>query len=146
MCVPVSPPTGARHLLRVLIVDDSEYCRLTLRAMLEAWGIECIAASDGEEGFDKALKYEPDLVITDLQMPICDGFGLIKKLTAIDDRRAPPVIVLSSNLSHFEGDKIELLKRARFSLLKPVDMACLLDCIQQAVPDLPAPGEIRPRA
>ncbi|WP_022694321.1 response regulator [Ponticaulis koreensis] len=136
MCVPVSPPTGARHLLRVLIVDDSKYCRLTLHAMLEAWGIECITASDGEEGFLKVLKHQPDLIITDLQMPVCDGFGLIEKLTDINDRRIPPVIVLSSNLSHFEADKIELLKRARFSLLKPVNMACLLGCIQQAVPEL----------
>ena len=134
MCVSVSPPMGACHVLRVLIVDDSEYCRLTLRAMLEAWGIECIAASDGEEGFNKALQYQPDLVITDLQMPICDGFDLIEKLTGVSDRQAPPVIVLSSNLSHFDAGKMELLKRARFSLLKPVEMARLLDCIQRAVP------------
>ncbi len=134
MCVSVSPPMGACHVLRVLIVDDSEYCRLTLRAMLEAWGIECIAASDGEEGFNKALQYQPDLVITDLQMPICDGFDLIEKLTGVSGRQAPPVIVVSSNLSHFDAGKMELLKRARFSLLKPVEMACLLDCIQRAVP------------
>ena len=78
---------------KVLIVEDEKLQRLNCRAVLEDMGHQVMEAADGSEGLAVFKRELPDLVLTDLRMPVMDGLSLIRKLHEI----APdtPVIVLS---------------------------------------------------
>ncbi|MGC4113809.1 MAG: response regulator [Myxococcales bacterium] len=88
---------------RVLIVDDSPVIREVMAPILERLGYEVLEAGNGREGFDRACSDLPDLVMTDVEMPILDGFGLIEKLRSADAVRRVPVVVLSTRGA--EADK-----------------------------------------
>jgi DNA-binding response OmpR family regulator len=55
-------------------------------------------AVDGVDGFEKALSFGPDLIISDIMMPLMDGIELVKKLKT-DDRQAYCVILLTARSS-----------------------------------------------
>lgn len=68
--------------LSLLIVDDEKSIRNGLKNGIDwdSYGIEVIqTAKDGEEAFHIIQEYQPDIVITDIRMPVCDGLSLIEK-------------------------------------------------------------------
>ena len=91
-------------MTRVLLVDDDPSIRRSLMTELRAAGYDVTVASDGQQGESAAGTAEFDLVITDLAMPIADGFSLI---TVIRERSRTPIIVLS--VRERERDKIRAL-------------------------------------
>ena len=81
---------------RLLLVDDEPGLRTAVQAYLQDEGFEVLTAVDGEEGWQKAQQMLPDLVISDVMMPRCDGYELLKRLR--DDERlgGTPVIFLTA--------------------------------------------------
>ncbi|WP_320673602.1 response regulator transcription factor [Prochlorococcus sp. MIT 1341] len=81
---------------RLLLVDDEPGLRTAVQAYLQDEGFEVTTAVDGEEGWQKAQQMLPDLVISDVMMPRCDGYELLKRLR--DDERlgGTPVIFLTA--------------------------------------------------
>lgn len=65
---------------RILIVEDNSDSRDILAKLLRMCGYEVISASDGESGYATALDELPDLIITDINMPVMDGIELLKKV------------------------------------------------------------------
>lgn len=84
--------------LRCLVVDDERSSRLMLRTILGNWGIQCIEARDGVEAMQVMEHRCPDLVITDIEMPRCDGFCLLRKVRGSPNAgiRNLPVIMMST--------------------------------------------------
>ena len=78
------------------MVDDSITARSLERSILEANGFEVRVAVDGLEGLELAREEKPDLIVTDLQMPRLDGFGLLEALKADPRLSSIPVIIISS--------------------------------------------------
>lgn len=68
--------------LRVLVVDDHELTRCTLKLLLARQPfVDMVAeAKDGRQAIEQAQKYQPDLVILDLQMPIMDGWSASQEI------------------------------------------------------------------
>lgn len=65
----------------ILIVDDAaENCQFILDYVIEPNGYKAITARDGKEGVEKAIKYKPDLILLDYNMPRLDGAGVLKVL------------------------------------------------------------------
>ncbi len=60
---------------RILIADDSRAVRSTLRSLLTAAGHDVSEAEDGQQAVEKALELRPDLIVTDLAMPVMDGLN-----------------------------------------------------------------------
>lgn len=81
---------------RILVVDDSPIIREIMGPLLARLGYEVLEAVDGREGFARACEAEPDLVMTDLEMPVLDGLGLIRKIRESDRLKHLPVVVLST--------------------------------------------------
>jgi two-component system chemotaxis response regulator CheB len=81
--------------IRALVVDDSAYNRRTISAMLASDpGIEVVdAATDGVDAVAKTVRYKPDVITLDLEMPVMDGFTFLRWLMK---DQPTPVIVLSS--------------------------------------------------
>jgi two-component system cell cycle response regulator len=82
---------------RVLVVDDSEVTRAILARTLRASGFEVIEARDGAEGALAALREQPAVVVTDLEMPVMDGFPLLRLLKADPASAHMPVLILTSH-------------------------------------------------
>jgi signal transduction histidine kinase/DNA-binding response OmpR family regulator len=85
--------TGDRP--RVLVVEDNPDMRDYLTALLiEQYDV--VAAADGGEGLEQAIADPPDLVVTDVMMPVLDGFQLLARLRADDRTAHVPVVMLSA--------------------------------------------------
>lgn len=80
---------------KILIIDDSPFTRKIIKDMIEEESdLEVIdTASNGLEGLKKVLKYKPDLITLDLEMPEMDGFTLLRFIMA---QQPTPVIIVSS--------------------------------------------------
>ncbi len=81
---------------RILVVDDSLNTREIERDVLEAWGYHVTLAEHGQEGLDKALAEDFDAVLTDVEMPVMDGFTLTARLREHERYRDRPIIIITS--------------------------------------------------
>jgi two-component system, cell cycle response regulator len=82
---------------RILVVDDSEVTRAILVRSLRGAGFEVLEARDGAEGAMAALREQPAVVVTDLEMPVMDGFPLLRLLKADPASTHIPVLILTSH-------------------------------------------------
>ncbi|MBF0184541.1 MAG: response regulator [Magnetococcales bacterium] len=82
-----------RHLL---VVDDTRTNREIEQAILQAAGYRVSLAENGEEGYSKAVADVFDLVLTDVEMPLLDGFSLTRKLRRHERYRHTPIILVTS--------------------------------------------------
>ncbi len=80
----------------ILVVDDSNSVRYAMEKHLSQAGFAVTLAEDGEEGLDRALEGDFDLVITDIDMPRMDGFELCAKLKGEFKTSGIPIIILST--------------------------------------------------
>jgi CheY-like chemotaxis protein len=79
----------------ILIIDDDPDVVLYLSTLLEDHGYKALSASDGMEGFDRAGKEHPDLILLDLMMPAKSGISLLADLKKDEDLRKIPVIMVT---------------------------------------------------
>ena len=90
--------------VKLLLVDDSIFMRNTIKKMLTVPEIEIIGtANNGKEAVEKNLSLQPDLILTDIEMPIMDGLEEIKQVMATN----PTPIIVFSALSK-EGSEVTM--------------------------------------
>lgn len=116
--------------LTILAVDNSRTMRDLLRVALAPRGFEVHLATDGEHALDVLSSLNPDVIITDINMPRLDGFGLIANLRARDDTRRTPIIVLTTESAP------DLRERARAAgasgwIVKPFDETKLVAAVRR---------------
>lgn len=88
---------------KILVVDDRwENCAVMTK-MLEPIGFELVEASNGQEGLEKAIEVQPHLIITDLMMPVMDGFEMTRQLRQLPEFQTTTVIATSASV--FESDQ-----------------------------------------
>lgn len=114
---------------KILVVDDRPVNRLVIVSMLEPLGFEAIEASNGSEGLEKARKYQPDLIITDLVMPIMDGFAMTKQLRQLESLANIPIVASSASVFNFNRQQSREAGCNDF-LPKPVQTSELLDLLK----------------
>lgn len=114
---------------RVVIAEDEALIRLDLKEMLEEDGYAVVGeAGDGETVIRLAQELKPDLVITDIKMPVLDGLSAAERIAA---ERIAPVVILTA------FSQRELVERAREAgamayLVKPFNKADLVPAIEMA--------------
>ena len=111
---------GTKNNYTILIVEDNKELLIFLSKHL-AKQYNVITASNGQAGFNKAMKQVPDLIISDIKMPKMDGIQLCKKIKTDTKSRHIPVILLSDNTK--ENVKLEGLDVGADSYLaKPFNL------------------------
>jgi DNA-binding NtrC family response regulator len=80
--------------LNLLIVDDEKQQRDSIASIVQAWGHETALATNGVEALEVMGRFAPAVIITDLKMPVMDGFELLHKLR--ESGNYPPTIVLTA--------------------------------------------------
>jgi CRP/FNR family cyclic AMP-dependent transcriptional regulator len=104
-------------MIKILVIEDNEEIRDNTAELLELKGYHVETASNGRDGFEKAVNICPDIIISDMMMPEMDGFGLLKLIRAEKTTRNIPFIFFSANTVSFinfikhEGDADEYLTK-----------------------------------
>lgn len=150
-CLPPSAPAPAAAsgdddepdalLIHVLVVDDEPFATKLVSDHLSYLGYRVTTAADGEEGYERFLTDPPDIVVTDLRMPRCDGMELMRRM----HEHVPdlPVIVATGHLGHLETASAEMQDHAAAILKKPISLKHLSDRIRSLVA---LPETVRRRA
>jgi signal transduction histidine kinase/DNA-binding response OmpR family regulator len=114
---------------KILIVDDRWENRAVFVNILEPIGFELEEAADGREGLEKALKFQPDLILADLVMPVMDGYQMMRRLRQIPELQSTIIIAISANAFVVDRQK-SLESGCNDFLSKPVQSEDLLDTIK----------------
>ena len=80
----------------ILIVDDDELILRSLFQKLTLASFSVIQARNGKKGLDFALKYQPNIIILDVLMPVFDGIKMLKKLRQDSGMKKVPIILLTN--------------------------------------------------
>jgi len=130
---------GRLSNLTVLYVEDEENLRSALQNAIGDEFLEFIVARDGTEGLKKFKKYKPDIVITDISMPVCDGLQMSQEIKKLS--REIPIVILSAF-----SEKEKLLKAIDVGidkyLIKPIDPDELIDILNNIANDLLSINEL----
>jgi signal transduction histidine kinase/DNA-binding response OmpR family regulator len=113
---------------RILIVDDRWENRSVIVNLLEPLGFAVIEAENGQDGLDKMQENIPDLVITDLQMPIMDGFEMLKQLRNDPNLKHLKVLVSSASVAQLD-QQMSLTAGGDDFLAKPVNTQDLFNAL-----------------
>jgi DNA-binding NtrC family response regulator len=119
--------------VKVLIVEDEPNALMGLAELISGWGYQTETAQDGVEGWEKALAWNPAIVVSDLKMPRLDGIGLLTKLTEEGSSlsSSPAVVVLTAMGSIQLA--VEAMKLGAYDFLqKPVDATRLKTILANA--------------
>lgn len=120
---------------QVLVVDDDEPIRETVRGILEDVGYAVIEAGDGLEALERMrADGAPRVVLLDLRMPRMDGGGVLRAVAADAALASHHAIVLmTANLPSVSPDVDQLLERLQVPVVtKPFDLDVLLDAVALA--------------
>ena len=83
---------------RLLLIDDSEDVHVLLRHRMKSEGIEVISADNGFDGLQQALTAQPSIILLDIDMPLMDGFEVLRALKDNSETSQIPVILLSGSV------------------------------------------------
>lgn len=119
--------------LKILIVEDEKRLAQLLKEAISDYFFSVVIAKDGNEGFKKFKIFKPDIIITDIMMPLCDGLDMTIKIKELDS--VIPIIILSAH-----SDKEKLLKAIDVGIskyfIKPFDPEDLIEYINKIAPNL----------
>lgn len=129
--VAPAPTTRPPGPITVLMVDDSKVVRIKTSRLLEKHHYKVLLADDGLTALQALAEQWPDLVITDVEMPGLDGFGLTQQLRSQPRGQAMPVIMITSSNERHRDEAA----RAGVSVLlgKPYAEAQLLAEVEKAL-------------
>ena len=119
--------------LKILIVEEEKRLAEPLIDALSDSFFSVVIAKDGNEGLKKFKSFKPDIIITDIMMPVCDGLDMTIKIKKLDGNI--PIIVLSAH-----SDKEQLLKAIDIGInkyfIKPFDPEEVIEHINKIAPSL----------
>lgn len=120
-------------MTRILIVDDHPENIYLLRALLTGNGFGVEEAANGAEALVKAGIAPPDLIISDLLMPVLDGYSLLRRWRADTTLAAVPFIVFTATYTTPRDERLALAMGADAFLIKPAEPNAILGCIRDVL-------------
>ena len=119
--------------LKILMVDDNiNFLQLAELALSNDYDV--ITASNGQEGFDFAVKRQPDVILADVMMPKVSGLEFLRMLLSEEETKNIPVIVITA--SHFDPSTEMVFKQennVKGFLQKPCPVNLMKEAIAQAI-------------
>ena len=115
---------------KILVVDDETELVQAVQIRLEQAKYKVLTAYDGKEGFQKAKKYKPDLIILDILMPHMGGDAMAAALKEDAESRNIPIIFLTCLAGGSTGEHKGTLKGGNRFLSKPFDHEELVSMVK----------------
>jgi len=118
----------ANRVSTILVVDDDEDSRLVLRSVLEPSGHLVLEAPNGQAALEMISSLiTPDIVVTDLDMPVLGGEAFISRLRAEPKTNAIPIVIVSGD--HDLALALQMSGHVNAFVTKPVELRALEQCI-----------------
>jgi len=117
---------------KILLVEDEKDLSKTIAFRLEANGYTVVTAYDGQDGFEKAKKEKPDLIILDLMLPKMDGYKVCALLKS-DARHSKIPIIIFTARAQAEDVKMGKEVGADAYITKPFEPETLLSKIKELI-------------
>lgn len=111
--------------LRLLLVEDAPFLRYAFGRLLRMHGFDVMEANDGREALDCVNEFHPQLVVTDLAMPVMDGVELIRRLRANPATANLPIVAITADSSGQSEIRAREAGAVDF-VTKPIDLPTLL--------------------
>lgn len=123
--------TGRLANIRMLIVDDNDVNRLVLKGMAEHEGALVVSCENGREAvaaLEQAGSKAFDVVITDIQMPVMDGYEAARRIAQL----APGLPIVGQTAHAFDEDRDKCLAAGMVGhIAKPIDLPALVRLLLQ---------------
>jgi two-component system, cell cycle response regulator DivK len=103
---------------RILVVEDQDN-RQILRDLLGSAGYEMTEAWDGEASVSAAKEQRPDLILTDIQLPLMDGYEATRRIKADPELKNIPIMAVTSYALSGDDDKAHAARRLCYETLQP---------------------------
>jgi CheY-like chemotaxis protein len=133
----LSPRVKKSNGIRILYVEDAAVIRDTIAKLLELNGYRVEYAKNGKEGVEKAVSWNPDVILMDLRMPVMDGYKAIGEIKQNPTTRHLPVFVVTAWSSKKERGRAHAAGADEF-FVKPPDLHRLIETINRyAQPSIP---------
>lgn len=120
-------------MTRVLIADDIMQNRYLLESILKGYGFEVTAAQDGAEALDAARADPPDLIVTDILMPVMDGFELCRRWKADDRLKSVPFIFYTATYTDPKDEAFAKDLGAERFIVKPQKPEDLVQAVREVL-------------
>ena len=107
----------------VLLAEDSQDTRTMLKRAFELKGYQVFEAADGQEALDMARRYQPSLIVIDLNMPVLDGLEAVKSFRELEgpNKQVPIVAITAYDVPGMEEAALET--GCNKYLSKPLDLS-----------------------
>lgn len=106
---------------KILIVDDQEENRFYLETMVKGLGYEVASASNGKEALEVLEKENIDVIISDILMPVMDGYQLCMEVRFNDNYNNIPFVFYTATYTDPKDEEFALKLGADYFLRKPMD-------------------------
>lgn len=117
----------------ILVIEDTVDTRDLIHLYLTKEGFTVITSADGGEGLYRAKSDQPDLIITDINMPNLDGIGMIKQLREESEFAGTPIIALTAYGKDFRDEAISA--GANETMQKPFEFDELIALVNSLLND-----------
>lgn len=114
----------------VLAIDDSATIRALVTQTLDTAGFDVATAVDGQDGVEVFKSRRFDAVITDINMPNLDGFGVIEAIRASTSNQRVPILVLTTESGQSLKDRARSAGATGW-IVKPFDDTALVDVLRR---------------
>jgi PAS domain S-box-containing protein len=118
---------------KVLIVDDNSNNLYILETLLKRSGFEVVSAENGKDALDKARLNPPDLIVTDILMPVMDGYALCREWKSDDALKHIPFVFYTATYTEPKDEKFALSLGADRFTLKPQKSDVLVDMLKEVL-------------
>lgn len=129
--------------IKILVVDDKEDNRYLLEKLLQGNGYDTVAAENGAEALDLALKSPPDMIVSDILMPIMDGFMLCREWKKNERLNTIPFIFYTATYTDPKDEEFAMSLGATRFIVKPEEPARFLEILKETLAEFKA-GTIKP--
>lgn len=124
------PPKGRR--LKALVVDDSPTIRDLIASMFKELGYDVATADNGFEGFKAVRSFEPDIITSDYDMPVLNGWEFCTEIRDCEEFKDIPIIMITTRATELDMKKGELLGVSAY-LTKPFETKKLKVVVEEAI-------------
>ena len=115
----------------ILIVDDNSTNLYVLKSLLESESMETITAKNGKEALAKARSHPPDLIVSDILMPVMDGYTLCRHWKSDDQLKHIPFIFYTATYTEAKDEKFALSLGADLFIVKPQEPEVLINMLSK---------------
>ena len=130
---------------RVLIVDDNSTNLYMLESLLKGHGMEVTSAENGKDALDKARLNPPDLIISDILMPVMDGYTLCREWKSDERLKHIPFVFYTATYTEPKDEDFAVSLGADRFILKPQEPDILINILKEVLKDNYAVRQVEPK-